>query len=171
MNKLKYKDLGFFVISGWYYEPAAEAYLFVRPMGTEVCFTVYSTIPNQEQFDSLLGNVIVTDYITDDYSTIKTSSIKERTLRFEDPTDGKRLYRWASIVILTGKYVKKLVDKKDGYETYVIDTVFPFIFNNSYGEVEPAKIGDWIELRLNMNIIYDKVLSLEQWLHLYPQEK
>ena len=93
-----------------------------------------------------------------------------KSCQFANPYDGKGFRGSESTLILTGQYVEKRVED-DGYELYVIDTVFPLIFNFSSGEGDLGKIGDWIELELILEVCFDDVLTIEEWIRLNPDKK
>ena len=164
------EDPGFLVIDGLYDELIGRASLYVRPMGSETCFTVNSPIFRQEEFDRIIGKVIVVSYIEDDLASVRPTSTQKKNCLFFDPRDGKKLWGSGSRIILTGKYIDKVVED-DGYEEYIVDAIFLLKFGFTSGEGDLGRIGDWIELELTLEVFFDVVLTVEEWLDLNPDKK
>lgn len=164
------KEPGFFVIDGLYDELLSRAYLYVRPMGVKTCFTVSASIFKQKEFRDLIGKVVIVNFIEDDLASIRPASTQIKSCRFSDPRDGRRLWGSESKLILTGQYIDKIVES-DGYEEYVIDTIFLLKFGFTSGEGEFGKIGSWIELEVTLEVFFDDVLTVEEWLSLNPSKK
>jgi hypothetical protein len=161
---------GFLVLDGYCDEIMPEAFLFVRPMGTDALFTVSAIVADNEEIKEITGKVILVDYISDSYMSVKPAKVAQKSFRHCNPFDGKKFWGSESMIALTGKLLEKVV-RDDGDVSYVIDTIFPMVGHFDFYGKEPGKIGDWLEFEMLMEVMFDEVLSVEEWTRLHPDQK
>jgi hypothetical protein len=161
------KSPGFLVLDGYCDEIIPESFLFVRPMGTDALFTVSAIVASNKEIKEITGKVILVDYISDGYMSVKPAKVAQKSFRHCSPFDGKGLRASESIIALTGQFLEKVVEG-DGHISYIIDTIFPMTGHFDFYDKEPGKKGDWLEFEMQMEVMFNKVLSVEEWTRLNP---
>jgi hypothetical protein len=159
---------GFLVLGGSYEDITSDSFLYVRPTGTDVTFTVRSVLGGDEELDSIIGKVIITNYITESYVSAIISQVEEKTFRLYDPFDGKSCRVSESLIILTAQLTSKIVQDSGGM-LYCFDAIFPLALASNFEGKAPGNIGDWLELEITLDVIFDDVLTKDDWLRLNPE--
>jgi hypothetical protein len=158
---------GFLVLDGFCEKTTYESFLLVRPMGTEATFTVGVIVSGNDEIKEIIGKVILVNYISDGYMTVRPAKVPQKSFRHCRPFDGKGFWGTESVIALTGQLLEKVI-RDDGDVSYVIDTIFPMKGHFNFYDNEPGEIGDWLEFEMQMDIHFDEALSVEEWIRLNP---
>jgi hypothetical protein len=95
--------------------------------------------------------------------------VAQKSFHLCDPLDGKRLRGSESTIVLTGQFLEKVI-RDDGDVSYIIDTIFLLKGHFDFYVKEPEKKGEWLELEMQMQVLFDEVLSVEEWIRLNPDQ-
>jgi hypothetical protein len=93
----------------------------------------------------------------------------QKSFRHRYPFGGESLRYSESPIALTGQFLEKVVGI-DGDISYVIDTIFPMTGHFDFHGKEPGAIGDWLEFEMQMEVMFDEVISLEEWIRTNPDQ-
>jgi hypothetical protein len=165
VNTMEYP--GFLVLDGYYDDMACESFLYVRPMGTDTLFTVGAIVAGFNEIESVKTKVILVDYMSAGYLSVKPALTAQKSFRHYNRFSGKHLEESASLVTLTGQLTEKLI-QKDGSIVYTIDSVFPLRGLFNIDKQKSVKTGDWLELELQLDVLFNKSLTINDWAQLNP---
>jgi hypothetical protein len=161
------KYIGFLVLDGHYDDMTCESFLYVRPMGTDALFTVGAIVAGFNEIESVRTKVILVDYMSAGYLSVKPALTAQKSFRHYNKFSGKHLEESASLITLTGQLTEKLI-QEDGSIVYTFDSVFPLQGLFNIDQQKPVKAGDWLELELQLDVLFNESLTINDWAQLNP---
>jgi hypothetical protein len=73
-----------------------------------------------------------------------------------------------SLIFLTAQLMKKIIEDS-GEILYCFDAIFPLPLASNFEGKSPGSIGDWLELEITLRVLFDNVVTKDDWLRLNPK--